>query len=187
MRFLRILVGIDNSPLGSRVFAAALGLAQSNNAAMKLFHCLTPAPVSDLATPMTLDTALAPGLSSNADYQTQQILIEHQIEDAQAILKHYHDEALSYGVSVESNYEVGETGYQLCKAAREWGADLIVIGRRGKSGLTEALLGSVSNYVVHHAPCSVLVIQEVELEGASETIANEATVTINPTLSQEPA
>lgn len=187
MRFLRILVGIDNSPLGSRVFAAALGLAQSNNAAMKLFHCLTPTPVSEIAAPMTLDSALAPGLSTNADYQTQQILIERQIEDAQTILKHYQDEALSYGVSAESNYEVGEPSHQLCKAAREWGADLIVIGRRGKSGLTEALLGSVSNYVVHHAPCSVLVIQQVELEGATETIADETAVMINSIPSQEPA
>jgi nucleotide-binding universal stress UspA family protein len=185
MRFLRILVGIDNSPLGSKVFAAAVGLAQSGNAAMKLLHCLTPAPASELATSMTVDTALAPGVISNADYQTQQILLERQIEDAQAILKHYQDEALSYGVSAESNYEVGEPGHQLCNAAREWGADLIVIGRRGKSGLTEALLGSVSNYVVHHAPCSVLVIQDVELKGASQTIADEAAVTINPTPSQE--
>lgn len=33
------------------------------------------------------------------------------------------------------------------------------MGRRGHKGLSEILLGSVSNYVVHHAPCSVLVLQ----------------------------
>ncbi|MGC1393382.1 MAG: universal stress protein [Coleofasciculaceae cyanobacterium] len=38
---------------------------------------------------------------------------------------------------------------------------MVVVGRRGRTGLAEAFLGSVSNYVVHHAPCSVLVIQEV--------------------------
>ncbi|NEO65320.1 MAG: universal stress protein, partial [Moorea sp. SIO4G2] len=38
---------------------------------------------------------------------------------------------------------------------------LIVLGRRGLGGLKEMVLGSVSNYVVHHAPCSVLVVQGV--------------------------
>ncbi|RMG10302.1 MAG: universal stress protein, partial [Cyanobacteria bacterium J055] len=36
---------------------------------------------------------------------------------------------------------------------------LIIVGRRGRQGIEEAVLGSVSNYVVHHAPCSVLAIQ----------------------------
>ncbi len=39
------------------------------------------------------------------------------------------------------------------------GADLIVVGRRGRSGLSELILGSASNYVLHHAPCSVLTLQ----------------------------
>ncbi|WP_442949349.1 universal stress protein [Nostoc sp.] len=40
-----------------------------------------------------------------------------------------------------------------------WGADLIVLGRRGLKGFAELLAGSVSNHVVHHSPCSVLVVQ----------------------------
>ncbi|MCZ8054719.1 MAG: universal stress protein, partial [Microcystis sp. LE19-12.2C] len=47
----------------------------------------------------------------------------------------------------------------ICKVAREENIDLIVIGRRGRSGLGELFLGSVSNYVLHHAPCSVLIVQ----------------------------
>ncbi|HIK43734.1 MAG TPA: universal stress protein, partial [Leptolyngbyaceae cyanobacterium M65_K2018_010] len=38
------------------------------------------------------------------------------------------------------------------------GADLIVVGRRERGRIKAALLGSVSNYVVHHAPCSVLIV-----------------------------
>ena len=37
--------------------------------------------------------------------------------------------------------------------------DVIVMGHRGISGLQEFFLGSVSNYVLHHAPCSVLIVQ----------------------------
>jgi nucleotide-binding universal stress UspA family protein len=33
------------------------------------------------------------------------------------------------------------------------------MGRRGRTGLSELFLGSVSNYVTHHAPCSVLTLK----------------------------
>jgi nucleotide-binding universal stress UspA family protein len=184
MRFQKILVAIDNSQLTHSVFAAALELARSNKAAIKLLHCIVPEMLAEPVVPTTLDMSIQPGLLSN-DYQTQQILIEQQIEAAQTILKAYSEQAQSDGVPTEFDYPVGETGHQLCEVAKDWGADLIVVGRRGRSGLAEAFLGSVSNYVVHHAPCSVLVIQEVELEPAAEAIANVSSVEINPALIEE--
>jgi nucleotide-binding universal stress UspA family protein len=39
------------------------------------------------------------------------------------------------------------------------GADLLVVGSRGHGGFTEALLGSVSQHCVHHAPCPVVIIR----------------------------
>ncbi|NJN72511.1 MAG: universal stress protein [Limnothrix sp. RL_2_0] len=61
--------------------------------------------------------------------------------------------------SVKVDYKVGESREEICIAAKEWNADMVVIGRRGLKGLSEILLGSVSNYIVHHAPCSVMVVQ----------------------------
>lgn len=46
--------------------------------------------------------------------------------------------------------------------AKQWGADLIVIGSRGLGALDRFLLGSVSSAVVHHAPCSVEVVRRTE-------------------------
>jgi nucleotide-binding universal stress UspA family protein len=43
--------------------------------------------------------------------------------------------------------------------AKSWQADLIVLGRRGLKGISEIFLGSVSNYIVHQALCSVLIVQ----------------------------
>ncbi|MEY3330640.1 MAG: hypothetical protein RLZZ115_3525 [Cyanobacteriota bacterium] len=45
---------------------------------------------------------------------------------------------------------------------KKWGADLVIVGRRNRSELAELFLGSVSNYVVHHVKCSVLVVQQPE-------------------------
>jgi nucleotide-binding universal stress UspA family protein len=63
------------------------------------------------------------------------------------------------GVKGEYRQIYGHAAKTICKVAREENIDLIVIGRRGRSGLGELFLGSVSNYVLHHAPCSVLIVQ----------------------------
>lgn len=160
MSFQKILVAIDNSPLCAAAFAASLDLARSNQARLKLLHCITPDLITDpMMGSVTLDASLPPGLLMN-DFQTQQVLLEQQTEHAQALLAQYAQAAKEHGVVTESKCLIGEAGDQLCEMARDWAADLVVVGRRGRTGLAEAFLGSVSNYVVHHAPCSVLVIQE---------------------------
>jgi nucleotide-binding universal stress UspA family protein len=51
----------------------------------------------------------------------------------------------------------GEPATAICGLAADIGARAVVIGTRGRGGLTRALLGSVSDYVVRHAPCTVVV------------------------------
>ena len=51
----------------------------------------------------------------------------------------------------------GEPAAAICELAVEVGARAIVLGTRGRGGITRALLGSVSDYVVRSAPCTVMV------------------------------
>ena len=51
----------------------------------------------------------------------------------------------------------GRAGQVLVDAAE--GADLLVVGSRGHGGLAAALLGSVGQYCVHHAPCPVVIMR----------------------------
>ena len=62
--------------------------------------------------------------------------------------------------SLEIAHEVvkGNPEQVIVEIARSWGADLIVVGSHGR-GFWGRLLGSVSDAVVHHAPCSVLVVR----------------------------
>ena len=53
----------------------------------------------------------------------------------------------------------GSPSRVIVETAENWEADLIVIGSHGYGFWSRALLGSVSNSVVHHAPCSVLVVR----------------------------
>jgi nucleotide-binding universal stress UspA family protein len=47
----------------------------------------------------------------------------------------------------------------IVETAQSWGADLIIVGSHGYGFWSRALIGSVSNAVVNHAPCSVLVVR----------------------------
>ena len=51
----------------------------------------------------------------------------------------------------------GHAGSAICELATELSAQAIVIGSRGRGGLKRAVLGSVSDHVVRHAPCPVIV------------------------------
>jgi nucleotide-binding universal stress UspA family protein len=59
-------------------------------------------------------------------------------------------------------FPVGGPATEIVKAAREWPADLIVIGSHGRGGVQRALLGSFSEGVMRHAPCPVLVVRAKE-------------------------
>jgi len=54
---------------------------------------------------------------------------------------------------------IGDPARAICDFARDVGADLIVVGSHGRGPVRRALLGSVSDAVVRHAPCPVLVVR----------------------------
>ena len=63
---------------------------------------------------------------------------------------------------VEAHLTFGDADEQIVKLGEELGADLIVVGSRGRGGIKRALLGSVSDSVVRHAPGSVMVVRRQE-------------------------
>jgi nucleotide-binding universal stress UspA family protein len=63
------------------------------------------------------------------------------------------------GVKAELLLREGDPAEEIVHVAQEEGFDLIVVGHRGLSPVKAFLLGSVSNRVVTHAPCSVLVVR----------------------------
>ena len=56
----------------------------------------------------------------------------------------------------------GHCGKEICELAANENAELIVTGAKGRSTIERTLLGSTSDYVAHHAPCSVLVARSAE-------------------------
>ena len=66
------------------------------------------------------------------------------------------------GVAVTSRLEIGNAGQQICERAEDLGINLIVTSTHGRAGFKHVLLGSTAEYVVRHAPCSVLVVPSHE-------------------------
>lgn len=63
------------------------------------------------------------------------------------------------GLQAEGQVAEGRPDEAIIKAAEAAGADLIVVGSHGRTGLTKILLGSVAERVIGHAPCPVLVVK----------------------------
>ena len=164
--FAKILVAIDSSPMGKTIFDKALDLAKSTRASMMLLHVLSYE--DGMPMPTSFGREYYIGLSSKAleIYQQQYKEFENQ---GLKLLQGLASEAISAGISTEFSQNHGSPGQTICDLAFNWQADLIVMGRRGRSGINELILGSASNYVLHHACCSVLVVQHlVEKESDAE-------------------
>ncbi|MDQ3798832.1 MAG: universal stress protein, partial [Acidobacteriota bacterium] len=63
-------------------------------------------------------------------------------------------------IDVTTQISTGAPDETLIEAARKWSADLIVIGSHGRGFWGRMLLGSITDALVHHAPCSVLVVRK---------------------------
>ncbi len=80
--------------------------------------------------------------------------------------KHHHEladracaEGRQAGLATEPRVLQGDPREVLIDVARAEGADLVVVGSHGRTGLAKLVLGSVAAHVVAHAPCSVMVVK----------------------------
>ncbi len=153
----KILVALDRSETAAKVLDQAIALAQATGASLMLLHVLSSEdkgyPVMPTAT--ALDYYPIDGRLFEEYSQYWQVYENQGLE----LLRSYTDQAMAAGVRTEFTQNPGNAGRTICEMAQSCGADLIVMGRRGHSGWNEILLGSVSNYVLHHARCSVFTVQ----------------------------
>jgi nucleotide-binding universal stress UspA family protein len=157
--FQKILVAIDESSASDRILAKAIELAEKYGSCLKIFHGTKDiAPVSPTAIAIGHINAYG-GVYSREIYEAEDQLRQEAEARLQLWLQDLVKQASDRNVRAEFESHIGDPGKIICDLALDWQANLIIIGRRGRTGLSEMLLGSVSNYVVHHAPCSVLIVQ----------------------------
>jgi nucleotide-binding universal stress UspA family protein len=155
----KILLAIGDSPDAAQILASGLTLAEKLGAEILILHVLDPLVPHGLS---AFDSPLIGGvLPIMNDLAIEQYAIAWKEYEQQGIdrIQAYAAQAKARGIEANILQNYGDSGPLICTAAKNWSADTIVMGRNQKSLLTEIFLGSTSNYVLHHAHCSVMVIQ----------------------------
>ena len=158
--FTKILVALDHGDTCHELGQQSLTLAQATGAELLFFSVLTPDGGGHL--PLPEQTGLTAFALGEHESLWEVYLKGYRDYEAAATerLRHFVDQATQAGVRSDFKLVNSDVGRAICDHAKEWSAELVMVGSHGRKGLGEMLLGSVSNYVMHHAPCSVLVVHE---------------------------
>ncbi len=139
--YQKILVPLDGSAKAEEALIHAINLAKLTKGNITLLHV-----ISEL--PPYLDDGL--GGAYQQVYQDLQMTGENILEKVQ-------QKYASEGVVMESKIVWGNASEEICKESKENNYDLVVMGSRGLSEIKGFIMGSVSNRVVRHASCPVLI------------------------------
>jgi len=139
MRFKKILVGVDFSPPSREAMQAAAALAKEFGAELTVAH-FWQIPLL------------------GAELPVQAAYLDEMRAAAEQELVTWTAEASSLADrKVTSVFEIGVPWNEMVKLLQRDRYDLAVVGTHGRTGIKHALLGSVAERVVRHAPCAVLV------------------------------
>jgi nucleotide-binding universal stress UspA family protein len=137
--FQKILIAVDGEPVAAHAAEIGIQMANCLKAEVAFIHAVDPALIH------------APGVAS------EELLREAEREGRRML------DALPRGVGPSLTalqfIRIGKAAHEILTAAKEWPADLIVMGSHGRHGIPRVLLGSVAEAVMRHAPCPVLVVR----------------------------
>jgi nucleotide-binding universal stress UspA family protein len=147
---MKILIATDGSSASKSVVEAACGIIVSpENTTVKIISAVEPiTPMA--AEPFAISAEYYNEIEADLSRQAKNI-----VEQAVTVLK----EICPKISDVSSQVLHGSAAQMIVETARQWNADLIIVGSHGYGVWSRILLGSVSNTVVHQAPCSVLIVR----------------------------
>jgi nucleotide-binding universal stress UspA family protein len=145
----RIVVGVDGSAHGRAALRFAAEEARLRRAILVATHAWQfTAPVAVGTSDVMAMPAQNLSAELAADREVAERVLEEAIEDALGA---------SPDVEIERLLVEDAPGEGLVVAAE--GAELVVVGSRGRGSFASAVLGSVSHHVVQHAPCPVVIVR----------------------------
>lgn len=145
--YKNILIAVDGSTAAQRGLTEGLHLAKATGGRVMLVHVVNA---------MLLESEIA----STAYYQA---LAEAFRKEGSEILENAAMAAREAGISFEQKMieKIGaHASDEIVSGARQWRADLIVIGTHGRRGLKRLVMGSDAELVLRHSPVPVLMVRD---------------------------
>ena len=147
----RILLATDGSEEAVLAAKTASDLANKTDSELHIVH------VRPRIRPHHPGYYIGPEIVEGAEAKER----KHLDREAKRLLDTQVEQIQAAGGSVaRSHLRVGRPEAEIVALAEELGVRLIVLGSRGRSGVRRALMGSVSDSVVRHAHCPVLVVRQ---------------------------
>lgn len=117
-------------------------------------------PQRDAITVVSVTEELPPGFLKEGESLTvEPATIRNELTDTvREIAEEARARLADEGFDVDVALLAGDPGEEICEYAEKTGADGIILGRRGHREVTELLIGSVSQYIVHHASVPVVLV-----------------------------
>jgi nucleotide-binding universal stress UspA family protein len=152
----RILLAADGSAQAELATGTAVDLARMSGSELHVVHVLDAAPSPALLYPEATD----PEGAEVSDQALEKDLERRAEQLGRQILDTETERVVSAGGTVVgSHLAMGDAPREIVHLAEDLDAGLVVMGSRGRGGIRRALMGSVSDAVVRHAHCPVLVVR----------------------------
>lgn len=165
---MKYLVAYDGSESGQLALSEAIKLTKMTQGTLTLLTVVEPMEnviypgVSPTGEPL-IDWQGATSETGKAWEENVQRVLNTQNdglrEVGESILQNGSKLCEDAGITYIAEVKVGSPRVTICHVAEEEKQDMIIIGSRGLGAIKRMLLGSVSEYVVRHAPCSVLIVR----------------------------
>ena len=151
----KVLLATDGSSEAELATLTAADLAQKTGSELHVILVLDDAP-----TAMLYPEATDPEGVEQRDPILEEEFERRSEQRGREVLDAEVERAGSAGGTVEqAHLAMGEPAREIVHLAEDLGAGLIVVGSRGRGGMRRALMGSVSDAVVRHAHCPVMVVR----------------------------
>jgi nucleotide-binding universal stress UspA family protein len=147
----RILVALDGSELAERSLPPAEALAERFGAELILVRAVVLSTLRAAGAVVVAPAGPGPIVDPTPHLEEERI-------EASQYLDALADQLRSRGRLVKTEMRSGAAGKVIVDLANELEAGLIVMTTHGRSGLERVILGSVTDEVLRHAPCPVLVV-----------------------------
>ena len=143
---MKILLAIDDSKFSEAAIQALIAQAPPKGSEVRVLHVIEPLP------------AIYGGAEWGYVMDWQAVTRE-QRKQAEALMARATQTLRAAGFQVTTAIEEGAPKAVILDSAAKWPADLILVGSHGRRALDRFLLGSVSEAVARHAPCSVQIVR----------------------------